>query len=173
MLSPGRPPYGPRPGLWEEEGLGRRKGWGGVFLSLPCWWQPLGAVQQSLHSGTPVGLVSRPWWDFSSPHTQLGLSHLPTSWAEKCQPLLPRPFPGVGTEPQKLKCPPLERAGFVLWIPGWGEEGCAHSKPAGLSSGHFAAINNPLLSVPDVQGWEVGRTGARSFPAPSGGSEPP
>lgn len=31
-----------------------------------------------------------------------------------------------------MKCPLLGRLGFALWIPGWVEEGWAHSEPAGL-----------------------------------------
>ena len=31
-----------------------------------------------------------------------------------------------------MKCPLLSRLGFALWIPGWVEEGWAHSEPAGL-----------------------------------------
>lgn len=31
-----------------------------------------------------------------------------------------------------MKCPLLDRVGFVLWIPGWVEEGCAHSELTGL-----------------------------------------
>ena len=31
-----------------------------------------------------------------------------------------------------MKCPFLDRVGFVLWMPGSVEEGCARSEPAGL-----------------------------------------
>lgn len=49
---------------------------------------------------------------FSFPYTRLELSHHPTSWAERCQPLLPLPLPGVGTEPQKFKCPRWRELGL-------------------------------------------------------------
>ena len=43
-----------------------------------------------------------------------------------------------------MKCPLLDRVGFVLWIPGWAEEGCAHSD----SAGHPFLNTSVLLITP-------------------------
>lgn len=74
---------------------------------------------------------------FPTPTLALPLFPAPGLRTASNPPPLPCHLQRRRQRPQKVKCPLLDRAGFVLWIPGWVEEGCAHSEPAGL----------PLLST--------------------------
>lgn len=107
-----------------------------------------------------LGPLTRPGWGVPAP-SSVGF-FLPPRPALALPLFLPpglkaasTPHPSVlqgwRPKPQKVKCPLLDRVGFVLWIPGWLEEGCAHSACRPLSPQHFSAINNPL-QMPQIPG---------------------
>lgn len=109
---------------------------------LPVGGSLLGLCNSPSIHDLQLGPLTQPGWDvlrllqwgFSFPHTQLWLS--PSSHLLGREPPASQSPPfhlqGRRLRPQKVKCPLLDRLGLVLWIPGWVEEGCVHSEPAGL-----------------------------------------